>query len=168
MAKKSDVTLLEPPRYTRNDPRNQARVEAGRLLSLRLAGYDYPIRKLRRVGGIRCVTLPPQVRKSLKIKGGDWLMFGEGPWPGTVWICKVTEEQYQFFRADGRKDMLRKCRKVQAIKSTLFVTIAAAVRKIMLVEVGDSLVFGLRVVSGELSISALKGGGDSAGSRRTG
>lgn len=168
MAKKSDVTLLEPPRYPRNDPRNQARVKAGHLLSMRLKGYDYPVRKLRRVGDVRCVTLPLQVRKSLKLERGDWLMFGEGSWPGSAWMCKVTEEQHRFFRGDGRKDMLRKCRKVRGGKSGLFVTVAPAVCKILSADVGDSLVFGLRVVGGEMSIYAVKGGGDSTGSRRTG
>ncbi len=168
MAKKSDVTLLSPPRYPRNDPRNQARVNAGHLLSMQLAGYDYPVRKLRRVGDINCVTLPLQVRKSLKIKAGDWLIFAEGPWRGLVVFFKLPEERYQLFRAGGHKDVLRKCRKVRGGKSSLFVTITAAVRKILSVETGDSLVFGSILTSDEFTLSAVKGGGDSAGSRRPG
>ncbi len=168
MAKKSDVTLMSPPRYSRNDPRNQARVKAGHLLSMKMGGYDYPIRKLRRAGDIRCVTLPLQVRESLELKRGDWLMFGEGPWPGSAWICKVTEEEHQTLSADKTEEFRRRARKVQGGKSGLFVTIASPVRKILSAEVGDFLSFSLPPEHGVISVSAIKGDGDSAGSRRSG
>lgn len=166
MAKKSDVTLLEPPRYARNDPRNQRRVNAGHLLSMKLGGYDYPIRRLRRVGDNYCVTLPLQVRASLELKCGDWLRFGKGPWPGCAWMCKVTEWQYQRLLEGKGGEFRRKARKVRRSKSSLFVTIAKTVRKILSAEVGDSLIFGPELDQGVTSVSVIKGGGVGTGSRR--
>ncbi|MBA7531194.1 hypothetical protein ES705_23405 [subsurface metagenome] len=168
MAKKSDVTLLEPPRYPRNDPRNQARVKAGHLLSMQLGGYDYPIRKLRRVIDVYHVTLPPQVREFLDVKRGDRLMFGESPWPGTAWISKVTEEQRQRFIVEGPKELRRKSRIVQGRRRGVWVTISPAFRKRLSIEPGDFVMFGIQPEQNLVNICAIKGGGESAGSRRTG
>ncbi|MBA7630394.1 hypothetical protein ES703_37916 [subsurface metagenome] len=168
MAKRSDVTLMSPPRYARNDPRNQARVKAGHLLSLQLGGYDYPIRKLRRVGEMCCVTLPPQVREFLALKRGDWLIFGSTPWRGVVAFIRVTDEQYPSLTLADSEAQRRMARKVQGRKSTVFVNIPAAIRKILSAEPGDLLHFGLRSKQSVVNICAIKAGGDPAGSRRTG
>ncbi len=168
MAKRSDVTLLSPPRYARNDPRNKARVNAGHLLSMQLRGYDYPIRRLRRVGDVCCVTLPPQVRKSLELKRGDWLMFGECPWPGCAWMCGVTDEEYRRLPADKAPEFRRNGRKVQGGRSGMYVTVSRAVRKILSAEVGDFLSFSLPAECGVISVSVTRGGDGFAGSRRTG
>lgn len=168
MAKKSDIALLLPPRYARNDPRNQRRVKAGQLLSMKLGGYDYPIRKLRRAGDNPCVTLPPQVRESLGIKLGDWLMFGEGPWDGCAWMCRVTEEQYKGKRASESVEFKRKARKVRGKRQHLFVTVGRAVRNILKAEVGDYISFGLEPEAGVISVCAVKGGNGQTGRRRTG
>lgn len=168
MAKKSDVTLLEPPRYTRNDPRNLARVKTAHLLSMQLRGCDYPIRRLRRVGDVQVVTLPPQVRKSLALERGDWLRFGLSPWPSSAWILKVTNSEYKKLTADTSTEFKRRTRKVQGVKGNLFVTVAPAVRKILSAAVGDFLHFGLASQPGVVSIVTIKGGGESHGSRRTG
>jgi hypothetical protein len=168
MAKKSDVTLVWPPRYRRNDPRNQARVKAGHLLSMRLAGYDYPIRKLCRVGDCCCVTLPLQVRNLLDVKRGEWLVFGVTPWPGVVSVLKISDEQYRLKRAEDRKGALLRARKVQGGNGSLFVNISPTVRKILSVEVGDFLMFGIAPGQDMVTVSAIKGDGESPCSRRTG
>ncbi|MBA7627634.1 hypothetical protein ES703_35101 [subsurface metagenome] len=168
MANGSDVNLLEPLRYARNDPRNRARVYAGHLLSMRMGGYDYPIRRLRRVGEVNCVTLPPQVRNSLELKGGEWLMFGEGPWPGCAWICKVTNSDYERLSPDKVQEFRRNARKVQGGRSGLYVTISPAVRKILSAEIGDFLSFSLPAEHGVISVSVTRGGDGSTGRQRSG
>ncbi len=168
MAKKSDVTLMLPPRYARNDPRNQARVKAGHLLSLQLGGYDYPIRKLRRVGDVCCVTLPLQVREFLALKRGDWLIFGATLWPGVAAFVRVTDEQYPSMTRADREAQRLKARKVQGGKSSLFVNIPPAIRKMLSAEIGNLLHFSPRSKQSVVDICAIKGGGDSAGCRRTG
>ncbi|GAI68155.1 unnamed protein product [marine sediment metagenome] len=87
------------------DPSDADKISAGVLRSLQLTGYDYPIRKLRRSGDIRCVTLPLQVRSFLALECGDWLMFGEGSWPGLVAFFKLTAERYQTLVAAGHKEV---------------------------------------------------------------
>ena len=52
------------------DPADSFKMAAGVLCGMRLAGYDYPIRKLR-TGRDGChVTLPLQVRNFLAIEWG--------------------------------------------------------------------------------------------------
>jgi bifunctional DNA-binding transcriptional regulator/antitoxin component of YhaV-PrlF toxin-antitoxin module len=168
MAKKSDVNLVWPPRYSRNDPRNQARVKAGHLLSMQLGGYNYPIRKLRRARDVCHLTLPPQVREFLDVKRGDWLAFGEGPWPGSAWISRMTEEQYQRFIAERPKDFPREPRIVQGRRRGVWVTISPAFRTRLSIEPGDFVIFGIQPEQKLVNICAIKGIGDSYGGRRAG
>ena len=159
---------MSPPRYARNDPRNQARVYAGHLLSMQLRGYDYPIRKLRRVGDVCYVTLPPQVRDSLKIRKSDNLMFGEGPWPGTIWISKVTPEWKQALTLDERWKFRKTARIVQGKRRGVWIAVPPAFRKRMSAEPGDFLMFGVRPGMNLVHICAVKGGDGSTGVRRSG
>jgi bifunctional DNA-binding transcriptional regulator/antitoxin component of YhaV-PrlF toxin-antitoxin module len=131
-------------------------------------GYDYPVRRLRGRDNSSCVTIPLQVRATLNIKRGDWLMFGETPWRGVAAFVRVSDEQYQALTAAGRKEFRKSARKVPADKGVLRVIIPPAVRKFLSAEVGDSLIFGLTPVSGVISICAVKGGGKSTGGRRAG
>ncbi len=135
---------------------------------MELGGYDYPVRRLRRSGGASCVTLPLQVRNSLALERGDWLVFGETPWPGLAAFVKISAEQYERIAADGRKEFRQLARKVQGKESTLSVAVPSAIRKILLAEPGDHLIFGLTPQPGVLSISAIKGGDGSTGGRRSG
>ncbi|GAJ05995.1 unnamed protein product, partial [marine sediment metagenome] len=77
------------------DPADVDKIAAGVLKSMQLAGYDYPIRKLRRSADQDCVTLPLQVRGFLQVKRGDWLIFGATLWPGVAAFVKVSDEQYR-------------------------------------------------------------------------
>ncbi len=154
---------MRPP-----DPDDAGRIAAGVLRSIELAGYDWPVRNISKSNGSVYVTLPLQVRDCLDVKPGDWLVFGETPWPGVAAFLKVTAEQNEAIAADGRKEFRQLARKVQGKKGPLRFNIPKAVRKILSAEPGDSLIFGLTPVSGVISISAVKGGGDSAGSRRSG
>ncbi len=150
------------------DPSDADKISAGVLRSMQLAGYDYPVRKLRRSAGVRCVTLPLQVRGFLALERGDWLAFGETPWRGVAAFVKVTAEQYDCIAADGRKEFRKLARKVQARKGGLRVTIPPAICKLFSAEPGDLLHFSPRFEQSVVDVSAVKGGGESAGSRRTG
>lgn len=160
MAKKSTIHMMAPPRYARHDPRNLLRVAAGRLLSMQLGGYDYPIRKLRRHGDMCVVTLPPQVRKLLDIKLGDWVMFGKCPWRGMVWLHKLGWQECEGLPEDRAAEWRWGVRKVQGKKWNLFVTVSRGVREALSAEVGDALVFSLPVANGVISVCTVKGGGD--------
>ncbi|GAJ20332.1 unnamed protein product, partial [marine sediment metagenome] len=113
------------------DPSDADRISAGVLKGMQLAGYDYPVRKLRRSGDVCCVTLPLQVRGFLALERGDWLLFGECSWPGLVAFFKVSPERYQALMTDERKELQRSARKVRKRKGTLLVTIPPAICKIL-------------------------------------
>lgn len=150
------------------DPGDSCRIAAGVLKSIQKGGYDYPVRKMRRSGNSTIATLPLQVLGFLDVKGGDWLTFGATPWRGVAAFIKVTADQYDRIAADGRKDFRKLARKVQARKRGVIVAIPPAICKLLSAEVGDSLIFGLTPTPGVISIAAIKGGGNSAGSRRSG
>ncbi len=150
------------------DPEQFGRMLAGTMDGLRHAGYDYSVRRLRSHRDSKCVTLPLQVRGYLNLKCGDWLAFGSTPWRGMVAFIRVTADQYESFADDRRKEFRQLARKVQGKKHGVFVTIPTKVCDILLAELGDFLIFALTPTSGVVSISAIKGGGDSAGSRRSG
>ncbi|MBA7626698.1 hypothetical protein ES703_34153 [subsurface metagenome] len=150
------------------DPADSDKMSVGVLCSMRLGGYDYPIRRLRS-GSDGCnVTLPLQVRNFLAIEWGDWLMFGVTSWPGLAAFFRVKAGRYQALPADERKEFRRMSRKVQGKKGGLFVKISPAVCEILSAEAGDSLIFGIAPGRATVTIAAIKGGGDSAGSRRPG
>ncbi len=151
-----------------SDPDNGGRIADGVLKGMQLAGYDYPVRKLRRHRDSRCVTLPLQVRGFLGAKPGDWLLFGKCTWPGLVAFFKVSPERYRALMTDESKEIRQSARKVQKRKSTLVVTIPPKICEILSAEVGDNLIFGLAPRQNMVTVAALKGGGESAGSRRPG
>lgn len=150
------------------DPAEVERMAAGVLCSMRLAGYDYPVRRLRRSRDSTCVTLPLQVRNFLALERGDWLVFGETPWRGVAAFAKVSDEQYQLITADGRKEFRKLARKIQGTGRMVFVVIPPAICKLLSAEVWDPLIFGLAPRPGMITIAVVKGGGDSTGSRRSG
>ncbi len=168
MAKKREHRLLWPPRYHSGDLRNLARIPAGILFSMQLAGYDYPIRPLRHHKDSSEVTIPPQVWETLQLEPGDWIIFGVTNWPSVAVISRVPDESSELLDIIKRKDRKFVVRKVTRHRNSLRVVISPAVRKLLSAEPGDSLAFGLTPVSGVISLCAIKGGGDSAGSRRTG
>ncbi len=150
------------------DPDDVDKIAAGVLRSMQLAGHDYPVRKLRRSGGVRCVTLPLQVRGFLGVKRGDWLMFAATPWPGVAGFVRVSDEQYQSMTFADRKAQRLTARKVQARKAALFVNIPQRICEILSADVGDFLYFGMRSQHNAVDVCAIKGGGESIGSRRPG
>lgn len=156
------------PRMRPQDPDDLDKIATGALRGMELSGYDYPIRRLRRAGDMNCVTLPLQVRNYFKLKGGDWLVFGCTRWPGVAAFVRVTPDQYECIAADGRKEFRKLARKVQNRRRGVSVSVPPAICKILIAEVGDSLMFGLAPRANMVTIAAIKGGGDSAGSRRTG
>ncbi len=156
------------PRMRPQEPADLDKIATGVLRSMELSGYDYPIRKLRRSSGTNHVTLPLQVRNYLGLELGDWLAFGSTRWPGVVTFVKVTRRWYDQIKADGRKDFRKLARKVQGKKGGVNITVPTAICKMLSAEVGDSLFFGIAPRPGSVCIAVVKGGGDSAGSRRTG
>ncbi len=156
------------PRMRPYDPDDIGRIEAGSLRGMQLAGYDYPVRMLRRSGDKNCVTLPLQVRRSLDAKRGDWLVFGETPWRGVAAFVKVSAEQYERIAPDGRKGFQRLARKIQSSKGTLSVTVPCVICCLLSADTGDFLIFGLTPLPGVISVAVVKGGGESTGSRRSG
>ncbi|MBA7474434.1 hypothetical protein ES707_09786 [subsurface metagenome] len=144
------------------------KITVGLLRSMQLTGSDYPVRKLRRSGGVRCVTLPLQVRGFLALERGDWLLFGECTWPGLVAFFKVTPERYRALMADDCKEIRQSARKVQKRKGTLLVTISPRICEILSADAGDNLIFGLAPQRNMVTVAALKGGGGSLAHRRPG
>ncbi len=144
------------------------KIAVGLLRSMQLAGHDYPVRKLRRSGGVRCVTLPLQVRGFLALERGDWLLFGESSWPGLVAFFKVTPERYRALMADDCKEIRQSARKVQKRKGTLLVTISPRICEILSADAGDNLIFGLAPQRNMVTVAAIKVAGDSTGCRRPG
>lgn len=150
------------------DSDDAGKITAGVLRSMQLLGYDYPIRKLRRSGDVSCVTLPLQVRGFLALERGDWLIFGVTLWPGVAAFVKVSDEQYRSMTpADLAAEQLT-ARKVQGRTGSLFVNIPQPICEILSAKIGDFLYFGIRSQQRVVDICAIKGGGESAGSRRTG
>ncbi|MBA7475500.1 hypothetical protein ES707_10871 [subsurface metagenome] len=168
MRQKRVSTHSGGPRVRPYDPADVDRIAAGVERSMQMAGYDYPIRKLRKRGNSNCVTLPLQVRSYLALERGDWLAFGFTRWAGVAAFVKVTAAQYEAITADGRKEFRKLARKVQGRKGTLGVDVPPAVCKLLSAEAGDSFHFSPRSGQCVVNISAIKGGGESAGSRRTG
>ncbi len=150
------------------DPADRDKIASGVLRSMELGGYDYPVRRLRRSGGASCATLPPQVRNSLALERGDWLVFGETPWSGLAAFVKVTADQYEAIAADGRKEFRELARKVQSGKRGLFVRIPQAACEILSADTGDIVIFGIAPGRATVSLAAIKGGDGSAGGRRSG
>ena len=68
----------------------------------------------------------------------------------------------------GCKEFRKLARRVQGKKGGLFVRISPMVREILSAEIGDSLIFGIAPGRAMVTIAAIKGGGESAGSRRPG
>ncbi len=150
------------------DPADSDRIAAGVLSGMRLTGYDYPIRKLRKSGDVSCVTLPLQVRNFFALERGDWLVFGEPSWPGLAAFFKVTAKRYQALTTEERKEFRPVARKVQGKKGGLGIVVPPAICEILSAEVGDSLIFGIAPGRNTVTVAAIKGGGESAGSRRSG
>ncbi|GAI80650.1 unnamed protein product, partial [marine sediment metagenome] len=59
-------------------------------------------------------------------------------------------------------------RKVQGGNGLLFVNIPQLICEILSAEIGNFLYFGIRSLQRVVDVCAVKGGGDSAGSRRSG
>lgn len=168
MAQKRRCKYIGGPRVRPYDPADVDKIAAGILHSMQLAGYDYPVRKLRRHSDTNCVTLPLQVRGFLGLENGDWLVFGSTPWRGLAAFVRVPDDQYQAIAADGRKEFRKLARKIQGKCRMRSVAIPPAICEILSAEPGDSLIFGLTPASGLISLCAIKGGRNSHGSRRTG
>ncbi|MBA7606371.1 hypothetical protein ES703_13519 [subsurface metagenome] len=150
------------------DPDDRARMAAGIYKSLRQKAYEYPVRPLRKSKDGHCVTLPLQVRNYLELEYGDWLAFGSTPCPGLAGFVRVSAEQFETIAADGLKEFRKLARKIMDREGSLFVRIPPAIRKIISAEVGDSLIFDIAPGQGKVVVAAIKGGGESAGCRRTG
>lgn len=150
------------------DPDDRARMAAGVYKSLQQKGYEYPVRPLRKKKDGCCVTLPLQVRNYLALEYGDWLAFGSTPCRGLVGFVRVTAEQYEAIAADGCKEFRKLARKILDREGSLVVRIPPAIRKILAAEIGDSLIFDIAPGRDTVIVAAIKGGGESAGSRRTG
>ncbi len=150
------------------DSDDRAKMAAGVYKSLQQKGYEYPVRPLRHHKESYCVTLPMQVRNYLGLEYGDWLAFGSTPCRGLVGFVRVTAEQYEAIAADGHKEFRKLARKIMNHGGSLVIRIPPAVRKILSAEVGDSLIFDIAPGRGTVIVAAIKAGGDSAGSRRTG
>ncbi|MBA7484475.1 hypothetical protein ES707_20002 [subsurface metagenome] len=168
MRQKRRRTHPAGPRVRPYDPADVDKIAVGIERGMQLAGYDYPVRKLRKTKAGCCVTLPMQVRNYLGLEYGDWLAFGSTPWLGLAAFVRVTTKQYEAIAVDGRKEFRKLARKIPKGKGQMFVRIPLAIRKILSAEVGDFLIFGLTPADGVISLCAIKGGGDSAGIRRTG
>jgi bifunctional DNA-binding transcriptional regulator/antitoxin component of YhaV-PrlF toxin-antitoxin module len=168
MAKKSGHTLLSPPRYHSGDLRNLVRIRAGVLFSMQLAGSDWPVRKLRRHKYTLEVTLPPQVRNTLELRPGDWLLLCGITQPNIALLAKVPDQQAEQVKSGARDVSWLVVRKATCHNNSLRVTIPQPICEMLSAGPGDSLVFGLTPRPGVVSICAVKGGGDSTGSRRSG
>lgn len=150
------------------DSDDRAKMAAGVYKSLQQKGYEYPVRQLRHRNDSYCVTLPMQVRNYLGLEYGDWLAFGSTPCCGLAGFVRVTAAQFEAIAADGRKEFRKLARKIMNNDGSLVIRIPPAIRKILSAEVGDSLIFDIAPGRDTVIVAAIKGGGDSAGSRRSG
>ncbi len=147
---------------------DRAKMAAGVYKSLQQKGYEYPVRPLRHHKDGYCVTLPMQVRNYLGLEYGDWLTFGSTPCRGLAGFVRVTAEQFEAIAADGHKEFRKLARKIMNRDGSLVVRIPPVIRKILSAEVGDSLIFDIAPGRDTVIVAAIKGGGESAGVRRTG
>lgn len=83
-------------------------------------------------------------------------------------IAKVAEQDSKLLGIIKQKDYELVARKVTRHSKSLRVVLSPAICKMLLAELGDSIIFGLTPTQGVISISAIKGGGDFPDSRRTG
>ncbi len=150
------------------DSDDRVKMAAGVYKSLQQKGYEYPVRPLRKKESGCCVTLPMQVRNYLGLEYGDWLAFGSTPCRGLAGFVRVTAVQYEAIAADGHKEFRKLARKILDDKGSLVVRIPPVIRKILSAELGDSLIFDIAPGRGTVIVAAIKGGGESTGSRRTG
>ncbi len=168
MRQKRRSTHPGGPRMRPYDSDAAGRMELGAMKGLQWSGYDYPIRKLRTAGGTTCVTLPLQVRDSLELERGHWLVFGSTPWRGVAAFVSVTAKPPSELTPDDRRQLRQLTRKVQRSGKQLCVTIPPEILDIIAAVPGDLLIFGLTAVAGAISVCVVKGGGESTGSRRSG
>ncbi len=150
------------------DSDDRVKMAAGVFKSMQQKGYEYPVRPLRHHKDSYCVTLPLQVRNYLGLVYGDWLAFGSTPCRGLVGFVKVTAAQFETIAVDGHKEFRKLARKIMNRDGSLVVRIPPVIRKILSAEVGDSLIFDIAPGRDTVIVAAIKDGGESAGSRRTG
>ncbi len=156
------------PRMRPFYPEELLEMKLGVLKGMQQKGYDYPVRKLSKLGGSFKVTLPLQVRNYLELRDGDWLSFGSTPCPGVAGFVKVTASRAELFRAEERKGFRALSRKVRSARGSLRVCIPPAIRRLLGADAGDALIFSMKSEVSAVIFAAVKGSDKSTGSRRSG
>ncbi len=168
MSKHGGARLFMPPRYARNDPRNEARVYAGQALGRQLLGLDLPVRKVRNKNGSKVVTIPSEICEVMGIDFEDDLRYSLTAKPCVMTAIVLKRPNVPANCRRGYDRMVRKvCRHHDWYRSKV-VTIPTQVCSAMGIDFGDELMFSLTLKPGVMTIAVIKRPGDPAGSRRGG
>ena len=168
MSKHGGARLGLPPRYFRNDPRNEARVYAGQALGRQLQGLDLPVRKVRNRNGSKVVTIPSEICEVMGIDFGDELLFRQTSNPSVMTAIVLKRPNVPANRRRGYDPMVRKVCRQHDRPTSRVVTIPSDFCKLMGIDFGDELMLSLTLKPGVVTIAVIKRPGDSTGSRRGG
>ena len=139
-------------------PEIEAEVIAGMRESMRKTGYDWPVRKVRRVGNSDQVTLPPQVRDYLELSRGDWLVFGRTEWRGLFGLMKVDQKRAEAIIKSKGDGYVVPIRKVHWSKRQASITIPKIICERLGIQAGDSVVFVPPVQFGIVGMGIIRNG----------
>jgi len=130
-----------------------------------MQGIVLPVRRVRRMGGSKVVTLCPHARVYLEVQVGDWISFWSTYWPGYLMIKKVPADQKGFIGKNGRRGYPLLITQVKGKQKAMYIVIPKGIDELLGVEVGDLLVFGWTLNEGEFSIAGVLGGRNSEGDK---
>ena len=128
-----------------------------------MQGIFWPVRRVRRMGGSKVVTICPHARCYLELKVGDWISFWRTYWPGYLIIKKVPADLKGFMSRNGRRSYPLLITQVKGKAKAMYIVIPKGIDKLLGVEVGDLLLFGWTLTEGEFSIVGILGGRNSEG-----
>ncbi len=128
-------------------------------------GNFWPVRRVRRMGGSKVVTICPHARVYLEVQVGDWISFWLTYWPGYLMIKKVPADQKGLISRNGRRRYPLMITQVKGKPNAMYIVIPKGIDELLGVEVGDLLLFGWTLNEGEFSIVGILGGRNSEGDK---
>lgn len=130
-----------------------------------MKGIDWPVRKVRRMGGSKVVSIPPHFRCHLGLEPDDWISFWETYWTGYLLGRKLPADQKGMISRDGRGRYPLIVTQVKGKLKAMYMVIPKGIDEMLKIEVGDLLVFGWTLNEGEFSMVGDLGGRNSEGEK---
>lgn len=130
-----------------------------------MKGIYWPVRRVRKMGGSKVVTICPHARCYLELEIGDWISFWRTYWPGYLMIKKVPADQKGFMSRNGRRNYPLLITQVKGKPKAMYIVIPKGIDELLGVEIGDLLLFGWTLNEGEFSIVGILGGRNSEGAK---